>query len=209
MNLKFCFRFRDFVGSKNFRRIVALITLIVSVFAVRFWQPSDVLFDDSENVVENSDIVQIVPEIHDLSSPEAEIQGRNLSEYKFGGRFFNLSEKTDLELLHSAEAFDYARNFILKNFREKKRAYIIYEFSGADMGSDIYYFIEPDKNNVWRVVERWKTSRVRPDSWIHEINESVFYKIKKNPVLKNSDKYQLGFFYLSFLDKDGKKIEIL
>jgi len=208
MNLKNSIWLKKFTASKIFLRFIGLLTFISGFFAVWFWQYQNKIAE-VENKTE--EIVFIVPVTSEnLKQPEeSEIQDRNLSEYAFGGRFTNLSEKTKFEMLHSAEAFDFARNFILKNWKEKKRAYIIYEFNGVDMGSDIYYFIEPDENRVWRVVERWKTSRLGIISVIHETNERIFYRLSKNRISKNTDESYLGSFYLRFFDKNGNEIETL
>jgi len=184
-------------------RLIALSTLFIGMLAAWNWQSFD-------NSGEKSLAVQIVPVFSENLPTETEMQERNPADYEAGGRFSNCPGKISSELAECTANFDRARNFILQNWQNKQRAYIVYEFTGADMSCDVYFFIEPDEKGEWRIVERWQTSYLSFDGTVvSKIYENITYQIRMHPVPKKSDKSYIGKFYLSFSDRAGNKIKTL
>ena len=71
--------------------------------------------------------------------PKMVIENRNLSEYSYGGILHPCF--TPVKECEASE--NRAGDFILKHWQNKKRAYIIVEYQGADVEEEKHLFIEP------------------------------------------------------------------
>lgn len=96
------------------------------------------------------------PDFYKTFTKEDLIQDRDLSLYDSGGEFSNCFNHGfgNLEFRKCEKQQSEARSFIVKHLEEKKRGYIIYEWSGADAGGEIHIFIEPESNREWSVIMR-------------------------------------------------------
>jgi hypothetical protein len=131
-------------------------------------------------------------------------QGRNLSQYDFGGEVSNCVVVLVRELAKCEKEKGAVRNFILKHWQDKKLAYLVYNVSGMDAGVEYHIVIEPDENGDWRML--WFGER-----WGMPPNEGTFIEDVRQVKLKRAGRddypYEVGTKYLSFLDKDGQEIE--
>ncbi len=145
-----------------------------------------------------------------LPEPETIVQDRNLSDYESGGKFFDCipwMKPTDLR--ECPANVDKGRNFILNHWQAKKRSYIIYQASGKDNGNDVYFFIEPDENGNWHIVQRWEIGFPTYDGQYFRGVESQDIRDVKRKLIAKDDDRMPGKHYLQFFDKDGKEIETL
>ena len=140
-----------------------------------------------------------------LPEPETIVQNRNLSDYEFGGNFSNCNEIEETEIRKCEANADKARNFILKYWQTKKRAYIVYERIGTHGGNDHHIFIEPDENGNWHIIERWETGFPIIDGRDFRFVKSQDSRdVKRKPKTKDVD-WMPGKYYLQFFDKDGNE----
>ena len=149
-----------------------------------------------------------------LPEPETIVQDRNLSDYESGGKFFDCipwMKPTDLR--ECPANVDKGRNFILNHWQAKKRSYIIYQASGKDNGNDVYFFIEPDENGRWHIVERWEIGfPTDGGQYFRGVESQDIRDVKRKPIPKDDDPmpdthYRIpGTHQLIFFDKDGEEI---
>ena len=95
------------------------------------------------------------------------------------------------------------QRFYFKHWKDKKRAYIIYEWTGADTGGDIYIFIEPDEYREWHIIIR-STGDFR---FFSEVEETVGYSLKYRRATKDDYPLVRGTYLLSVQDKNGNELE--
>lgn len=141
------------------------------------------------------------------SAPETIIQNRNLSEYDYGGTFrLCFTPVKECEALENR-----ARDFILKQWQHKKRAYIIVEYRGADVEGEKHLFIEPNKNGQWEIVLREDVgaSNFRMKGFGTNISVKTACFIKIQRATKDDYPYELCTSFLIFLDKEGEEIAYL
>lgn len=140
-----------------------------------------------------------------LPEPESIAQDRNLFEYNFGGTFSNCAWMKSPEWRKCAVNNDKARNFILNNWQAKKRAYIVYEWTGVDNGNDFYYFIEPDENGRWHIIKRWEIVFPTYDAGFFQQVKSQDIRDVKRKSIPKDDYWKSGKYYLQFFDADGNE----
>ncbi len=140
------------------------------------------------------------PEDFQITQAEL-IQDRDLSHYTLGKTFSNCLVELS-EFKNCEKQTIKARNFIYNNWKANKRAYIVYEWTGVDTGSDTHIFIEPDENGKWTIALR-STGDFRYQKKVIE-DRGISLRYKK--ATKN-DPFEQGTFYLSVLDKNGDLID--
>ena len=151
--------------------------------------------------------------IHLQPEPETIIQNRNLSEYDYGGVIPSCFNNFEISVKECEGSKKRARDFILKHWQNKKRAYIIVEYSGSDVFGQQHVFIEPNENNQWEIIWRRDddTSIISMRGFQSNISVETARFIKTKRATKENEHYphKLGTSYLVFLDKDGKHINSL
>lgn len=106
---------------------------------------------------------------------ETIVQDRNLFLYDFGGEIFSNCDYLEKDELKKCEKdLIKARNFIWNHFQNKKLGYLILKDIYSFDPRETYYFIEPDKNDEWRIEERYAVSYV----WGKQVNRGSFKSIK-------------------------------
>jgi hypothetical protein len=141
--------------------------------------------------------------------PQTVVEDRKLSEYE-QLEISNCVGVTDSEYRDCVNSLDRGREFIVKHWKEKRRAYIIYIWCGVDVCGDTHFFIEPDSNANWQVVirrKRYYTVVGWENLFKVESEEAISVKRKKEK--KNLYSYHSGEFYLQFLDKNGEEVDTL
>lgn len=199
-----------------YRFRIVLFTLALGLASISFfnnlsekWNEVSVKLPQTES--ESPIYVQLkkpekIPENSVRFNPDIITQYRDLSLYDFGGRngycdYQNAPANRNCKKFRSK-----VRDYIWQHWRDKKRAYIILEYSGIDSQSDAHVFIEPGKNGQWHIDWKWETETVRQAADIH----SIKFKRAKEDGHTNKDGYYsvyLDKYYLSFIDKDGEEVE--
>jgi hypothetical protein len=178
-------------------RLIALLCLAVGIMVVWFW--------DSD-----SQTTRILVHLPPQRVSQEPIINRNLSEFESGGRFETCNYVRDRSFKKCVDTLDQARDFIWRHWKEKKRGYIIYDFSGTDTMNEFHFFIEPDEFGKWRVVQRWKEFSPPPNPLgLYEIKEESASFIKRRPNTKDDGVYEPGKYYLIFLDQHTEQIDTL
>lgn len=121
-------------------RIFGVLIFILCIAGVRYWQ------QPLNESVTGSYLVRLQPELEDIE------QNRDLSEYIYGGRIPSCFYKFLIPPQKCEALQEQAREFILDNWKNRNRAYIILEYSGSDVGGENYVFIESDSQNKWQIV---------------------------------------------------------
>src|SRR5262245_52741381 len=185
-------RVRRIVARNLGVRLAAVLCVAMGILSVQIWQSS------SEPVVGVLQ-VRLQPE------PETVIGNRDLDNYEFGGQGAECSSafwsESDCDKLKNKE-----REFILKHWKKRKRAYIVLKRSGMHYSKTIHVFIEPDKNGEWCVVSREKyLSHLSGFTNTIDENRGYFIKIRS----AKEEGYcceSRGTNLLFFLDKDGNEV---
>jgi hypothetical protein len=178
------------------RRFIAVLCFSFGVI-VWYWQtPPD--------PVPTSFLVQLP------SPPETIIQSRNLSEYDYGGIIPSCFNNFEISVKECEATEKRARDFILKHWQNKKRAYIIVQYGGTDVSGEKHVFIEPNNSGQWEIVRRedaGASNFVMRGFGSNIIVETARFIKTKRATNKNDDyPHKLGTSYLIFFDKDGKEI---
>lgn len=107
------------------------------------------------SVIQESDLpTNIIPN----PMPKLEVAGEITDEEIFQGRDISQYNKADTFKSGSYKSIQRKmRNFIWKQWQNKKRGYIENRLAGIDAGQTDHIFIEPDEEGKWRVV--WKIVR--------------------------------------------------
>jgi hypothetical protein len=184
--MKIHFRKRLFV-SRITSRLIAIVCFIAGMLAVWNWQLP------VKREIPSRFLVQLQPE------PETITQNRNLFDYERGGRVYDCFNTSSIEFRRCEASRNKARDFILKHWQDKKRAYIIVEFNGVDSFNDYHLFIEPDQAGQWRIVWR-KLMSLSHREFTGNIDVSTALSVTKHQGQTS------GSYYLIFYDKDGKEI---
>ena len=143
------------------------------------------------------------------ATDEELFQGRDLSLYNFG-QFSDcvISHFDDNQCKRERKK---ARDFIWSHWRAKKRAYIIYDWTGHD--GDTRIFIEPDKSGRWVIVWRFKNNCM---DCMYQIGEDgmkttlgvidwKFYSIKYKRAQEDEYGSKKGERFLSLFDANGEE----
>lgn len=173
-------------------RLFAILTFAVGVSAAWNWQPKSKQTPASFLV-------------HLQSEPETIMQNRNLSDYDLGGQSVDCFNNFDIERKKCEVLRNKARDFILKHWQDKTRAYIIIEFNGVDTFSNYHVFIEPDKNDEWHIIWREEISSFNRGFGGTIVGTDARF-VERKRATKNDYPYKLGSSYLVFSDKDGKTV---
>ena len=127
---------------------------------------------------------------------------RDLSQFDNGGTYTDQCLSQSVE--NNCKTIIDARKFILKHWKEKTRAKIKYEWSGVDTEGDIHIFVEPDDKGKWRII--WIDKYYGFDLQDRDnLRMEEFYSVKFK-LAKNDDFSEIGNYYLSFSDENGKEI---
>jgi hypothetical protein len=173
-------------------RIFAVLILAVSVSGVKYWQSFN-------KPTIGHFLVYLQPE------PKKITENRNLSTYEFGGRIADCFNNIELDPQTCESSKDKARNFILDNWKHKKRAYIILEFNAVDNFSEYYVFIEPDSSGKWQIV--WSQEFSDFDRGFAEnISNTHAIDVKRGIADKDVYPFRHGYSILVFLDGVGNEI---
>ncbi len=151
--------------------------------------------------------------IHLQTEPKTIIQNRNLSEYEYGGIIPSCFNNFEISVKECEASENRARDFILRHWQNKKRAYIIIEYGGTDVFGERHVFIEPNNNGQWEIV--WREDVGISNFVMRGFQSNIivetarFIKIKRATNEEDDYPHKLGTSYLIFLDKDGKEIASL
>lgn len=183
-------------GKKIVYRITKLrvfvFAFVLGVFGFWGWQ---LQFQTKPAPVPARFLVQIPPSPDD--NTEALIENRNLADYG-QIRVSDCNMSPSKEYSQCENDFEKGRELILNRWKEKKRTLLIHEWTGADCGGEIYYFVEPDENGNWHILIRQMGRAYKIDS-----EEAIF--IKRKRINKDDSPRIPGKFYLGFVDKNGRQ----
>lgn len=180
-------------------RLIALLCLAVGISAVWYF--------NHDTQTTKRFLVHLPPK---PAPQETILKNRNLSEYEAGGRFSTCNGVEDRIYEKCVNVIEQAREFIWQHWKEKKRGYIVYDFTGVDTMNEFHFFIEPDESGNWRVVQRWKQFQPSPNPLrIYETKEEAAPFIKRRPATKKTKVYEPGKFNLLFLNQYGEEIDAL
>ncbi len=140
----------------SLRLAVAIITFIIGVIAASVWF-----------VHHHSAPTPVTTGMRHFDEQVSVTQGRDLSFYDFGGRQCGATILIS-EIPLCEDARKKARDFIWGHWQEKRRGYIIIQFTYDDGRSDAHLFIEPDESGNWHVVWRRKSL---PVGYLGEIEQ--------------------------------------
>lgn len=176
-------------------RLIAILCCAIGIITMSNWktEPNLAVFT-----------VQIPPKLPD---PGTILETRDLSNYELGRSFSTCIGVKIKQYKQCEKAMDEGRNFIFNHLKNKKRGYIIHEWSGVDTMGEFHVFVEPDENENWKAVIRWIPPRVI-FSWndYYEIKTEKAFTIKRKRITESDDRRREGKFYLSFLDKEGEEV---
>lgn len=126
--------------------------------------------------------------------------GRELATYSRGEHVEECSWQIGPELRHCVDARENAREFILKNWRSKKRAYVAVDFPCIDCAPVRHLFIEPDTTGRWRIAtvleDRRFAPRYPPNAFGVKYRRANRREVDRERVRR----------VLSFLDESGKEL---
>ena len=145
------------------------------------------------------------PPFYKKFTDEDLIQNRDLSLYEIRDEFSNCFNHGfgDSEFRNCQKQQFQARNFILKHWKEKKRGYIIYEWSGCDSGGRTHIFVEPDSSGEWSVI-----LRSTGDYRYQNLEETKGYSVKYKRATSDDDyPFKIGTYFLSVLDENGEEVD--
>lgn len=157
----------------------------------------------------------IAPDVEKITETKAEViwqndeltakgitQNRNLSEYEQGGHF------TKGGLIKENPCFDCGeksgRDFIWKNWTEKKRGYIRITYHGTDAFSTSHIFIEPNEKGEWRIA--WRIARQHTSSEYDNLITDIPTIIEVDRIEDKSEKDEWA---LIFKNKIGEIVQKL
>lgn len=129
---------------------------------------------------------------------------RDLSQFDNGGEFTNQCFPQD-DIKGCEKKRIEARKFIFKHWKEKKRGFILYNVVGADCITDVHIFIEPGENGKWRIVEMFDYSLNRYAFYEDDLSLTIYNSVKFKRATKDDYPFEIGEYYLSFLDENGKE----
>lgn len=186
---------------------IAILTFALSLASVSFlteWW-SEVKIDLPQ--VQSDAPIFVVPKnppFYKRFTTEDLIQNRDLSLYDSGGEFSNCFNHgfDDSEFKKCRKQLSEARSFIVKHFKDKKRGYILYEWSGIDSGSETHIFIEPDDRGKWHLV-----LRSAGDFRYQSLEETKGSSLKYKRATEDDYPLEIGTYFLSILDENKKEIE--
>jgi hypothetical protein len=92
--------------------------------------------------------------VHLEPEPETILEDRDLSDYALGGETQDCFNNFEDEPRECEAQREKARDFILRHWRSKRRAYIEVQFNAIDNFSDHHGFIEPNQHGEWEIVWR-------------------------------------------------------
>lgn len=151
-------------------------------------------------VIQESDLpTNIIPnptsniEIGREITDEEIFQGRDISQYNKADTSKSGSYKSTQKKM---------RNFIWKQWQNKKRGYIENRLAGIDAGQTDHIFIEPDEEGKWKVV--WKIVR-----WQSPGGEDITDLAGINTVEQVEAKSNKSGWKLIFKDKTGEVVTTL
>ena len=179
------------------------IAFLLGVTGFWFWQ-----WQNQPQLKPNAFIVTFPSE---PPKSESILQDRNLADYErlnisncVGGGLTNEEYQSCLNLLNTG------RKLILKHWKEKKRAYILYTCNGYHGASEYHIFIEPNDSGDWHIVSRWETYYTVV-GWenLFKVSSTEAFSVKHFRKTKYDDINTIGKFYLKFFDKNGEEIDIL
>ena len=179
------------------RRFIAILCLSIGVI-VWYWQTP-------------TDSVPTHFLVYLQSEPKTIIQNRNLSEYDYGGIIPHCLNNFEIPIKECEASENRARDFILKHWQNKKRAYIIIEYGGTDVYGEKHVFIEPNNKGQWEIVRREDvgiSNFVMRGFQSNIIVETACF-IKTKRATEDDYPHKSGTSYLVFLDKNGKEIASL
>lgn len=188
---------KRFVARNITFRLIAVAFFVVGIVLVRSHQ-------SQPEQINTRFLIQLEPK-----PPEREtiLQNRNLADYEIGDSFCVTVELSEIPKCDAKT--EKARKFILSRWKAKKRAYIVYEWSGTDRGGEHHIFIEPDDYGNWHIVERTEFSypTLSKSDYIQIVSKDI--RTIKRKIVKDEDCCwrKLGRYYLSLLDKDAKEVE--
>lgn len=152
--------------------------------------------------VESESPIYVSPyEVPKPPTKEEIFQARDMTLYDLGKAFSNCAVPSSKYNKCKKEKIK-AREFIWNHWKAKKRAYIAYEWTGADTGGDIHIFIEPDDKGRWFFALR-STGDLR---FMLEIRETKAHLIKYKRATENAHWLEKGEWYLSLLDENGEEV---
>jgi hypothetical protein len=207
---------KDKSSGNNFRIFMTIILLSAIVFAVSCTEAQQkpeikekVVLEEIKEKISPKDVSKTTETKTDIISQNDEltaeniIQNRDLSEYIDGGHFTKgglISKKNSCFDCDEKKV----RDFIWKNWTEKKRAYIRITYNGIDAWSTSHIFIEPNENGEWRVA--WRIARRHT---IPEYNDLITDVPTIFTIERVDNKPEKGEWALVFKDKTGNIIETL
>lgn len=132
------------------------------------------------------------------------IENRDLSLYDSHPAFSNCFNQgfDDSEFRKCQKELPKTRDFIFQHWKEKKRAYIVYEWTGVDCAGDIHIFIEPDNNGEWHII-----LRSAGDFRYQNLEETIGFSLKYKRATVDDYPLEKGTLYLSVRDEKGKEVE--
>jgi hypothetical protein len=191
----------------HYRFRILLFTLALGLASVPFFSSLGGNSAVNLPVIESeSPLVVTVSKPKKSEIDEIVKRGRDLTSYAFVGSFSNclgFGKTMDYKCEEEKRA---AREFLWNSWRNKKLAYLTYNFNGVDASAEYHILVEPGESGKWHVLligERWATP---PNAglFIEDIR-----RIKFKTAGENDNPYEAGTKYLVFLDKNGEIVKSL
>jgi hypothetical protein len=185
-------------------RLVAVLCCLIGVFAVMGLRAESNLASFS---------VFVLPEPPNMEIENIEerimksiLESRDLSDYDPGGSISDCKHLDANEYRRCERSTDSGREFIYRHLINKKRGYLVYHWTGADVFGERHIFIEPDENRNWRIIIRWDviTQDLGLGSY-YEIDSIEAVRVERRRITENDDRPRAGTFYLIFLDQEGEE----
>lgn len=145
------------------------------------------------------------PDFYRKYTDEELIENRDLSLYDLGDEFSNCFNHgfSNSEFRKCEKQQSVARSFIAKHLEEKKRGYIIYEWSGIDCSGVIHIFIEPNYDGEWYII-----LRTVGDYRQQNLRETKGYSVKYKRAKSDDDyPFEIGTNFLTILDENGSVVK--
>lgn len=143
--------------------------------------------------------------VHLEAEPETILQDRDLSLYALGGQTEDCFNNFEDEPRECEAQREKARDFILRHWHSKRRAYIEVQFNAIDRFYEHHVFIEPSQRGEWEIV--WRSPMYRFGGGPLRVRVTTASDVKRRWAKDYDDNsHPRGTSFLVFLDKHGEEV---
>lgn len=171
-------------------RLIAVLCFVLGVVGLNLWQ----------TVTEIPPSRILVKPLFKLNTTEA----LNPSGYDFGGYVEECSFSDQPKQCDALR--EKARQFLLKAWNEKRRAYIVVDYFCIDCSPTDSIFVEPDSNGIWHlVIKRHPDVRGYPTA-ASALEGKIAVNVRRRRATRNDYGHRVGDLLLAFIDKSGEEV---